>query len=657
MNEDTMRTGGGGERVSRFVSALLFAAICAAAAWLRFNFLDKSMWVDESTSYTIATQKSLNALLALTASKYTAHPPLYYILVHYWFEVFGASLKAMRQLSCVFGVLWVAVMYPVAMLLFKKRSAALAAMALAALSPFAVYISQIGRMYSLLTLLTLTASWFFLKLTLGDGRRLWMWAGWVVSCVGLLYTQYYGANVVVFHTLCVLMWRKRLGRNFVVGWFAALAVVAAGFSPWIGTFATQSKTVSYIMNTVFAGSIVKLQYLLVVAGIGAVFSGVPLANLTMEQFTALFVFSSLTLLVCFARFFLNRKKIPGSFGFLAMYLAAPIAIMFIGAAFVRGIAFQWHFSYLSPAAFLIAAYILTLPGARILRCVVVFFICALFAFGNVAHSTVGFWDHDWRAVARHITTNTRGKATVLSIMPMDDYPLKDYYLDGKRFKVNSLFSISSSKAFGSSPALAISDLSYVADCFWFVAPAVDVKKDADPDWLRAHFTSAFARDFPTVFTQQPVHVERLCLKDDDKPLRRMKQQHYDEYFTTSWGSATRLQERFKRADFFYSRKYAELAELEIRNGIKENGPLPDLLVNLGYILRARGRVEEALACWIEAEKSRPDNARIKFLLGETLYSTGRGAEALKYLKKVKGDEGMTQDSAGMIRSLEKAGIK
>jgi uncharacterized membrane protein len=61
--------------------------------------LRQSIWFDEGYSILLAKQP-VGELLALTAVD--AHPPLYYLLLKAWGEMFGFTEFALRSLSALF---------------------------------------------------------------------------------------------------------------------------------------------------------------------------------------------------------------------------------------------------------------------------------------------------------------------------------------------------------------------------------------------------------------------------------------------------------------------------------------------------------------------------------------------------------------------------
>jgi len=107
----------------------------------------KGMWLDETFSVWIANH-TVGEIVQL-AARFDQHPPLYYLLLHYWIALKGDTAYYARLLSALIGTATIPVMY----LIGKRLSGiivGLAAAALLALSPFNVYFAQETRMYTLL---------------------------------------------------------------------------------------------------------------------------------------------------------------------------------------------------------------------------------------------------------------------------------------------------------------------------------------------------------------------------------------------------------------------------------------------------------------------------------------------------------------------------
>ncbi|NER82958.1 MAG: phospholipid carrier-dependent glycosyltransferase, partial [Leptolyngbya sp. SIO1D8] len=86
------------------------------------------------------------------------HPPLYYVLTHFWVRWFGASVSVIRSLSVIISLFVLPCFYWLCRELFKSSLAALFGTMLVAVSPIHVLYSQEARQYGLWTALTLLSS-------------------------------------------------------------------------------------------------------------------------------------------------------------------------------------------------------------------------------------------------------------------------------------------------------------------------------------------------------------------------------------------------------------------------------------------------------------------------------------------------------------------
>jgi hypothetical protein len=134
---------------------------------LRVLLLDKNgMWLDETFSVWLANH-NLTEMLQWTV-KIDQHPPLYYLLLHFWIALNGDTPYDVRMLSALFGAGAIPVIY----LIGKRMSGAvmgLAAAVILALSPFHIYFAQETRMYTLLTFNAAAAIYALVRL-LTDSR-------------------------------------------------------------------------------------------------------------------------------------------------------------------------------------------------------------------------------------------------------------------------------------------------------------------------------------------------------------------------------------------------------------------------------------------------------------------------------------------------------
>ncbi len=155
----------------------LVIVITLAGGFLRGLLLaDKGMWLDETFSVWLANQSVPELLHWLV--KIDQHPPLYYLLLHYWLALTGDTPYYARLLSVLFGLGTIPLIY-----LIGRRLAGdlvgLAAAVILALSPFHIYFAQETRMYTLLAFNAAAALYALVRLLTDArsrepiGRRFW----------------------------------------------------------------------------------------------------------------------------------------------------------------------------------------------------------------------------------------------------------------------------------------------------------------------------------------------------------------------------------------------------------------------------------------------------------------------------------------------------
>ena len=226
------------------LAAVLAGALLRVASW-------SPMWLDEALTVSIAklplfggtTDAAATGATIFEALRHDGHPPLYYVLLHGWMEIFGTSNLAIRSLSGLFGLICL----PLAFLIGRRRGGSLLgwiAVAVVSLSPFAVRYSDEARMYSLVMALVF-AGWLLVDdiLRLRRATPLRLAALSVVTAM-LLYTQYWGLWIAGAVGLLAL-WLAFRGADPLLRSSSrrlALALVAAAvlFLPWLPTMLYQS---------------------------------------------------------------------------------------------------------------------------------------------------------------------------------------------------------------------------------------------------------------------------------------------------------------------------------------------------------------------------------------------------------------------------------
>jgi len=195
-----------------------------------------TLWLDEALSVNISKLAVGDIFEAL---RHDGHPPLYYVMLHYWMEVFGDGDIAVRLLSSVFSVAtlplaWIA----------GRRVAGLTgarwALVVVALSPYCVRYATETRMYSLVMLLALGG---YLLLDDALKRPTWPRLAGIAVVSGLLLLSHYWAIWLLGAVGLLLAWRWWRAPDERPATLRSMLATAAGgvlFLPWLSSFLYQS---------------------------------------------------------------------------------------------------------------------------------------------------------------------------------------------------------------------------------------------------------------------------------------------------------------------------------------------------------------------------------------------------------------------------------
>jgi hypothetical protein len=214
----------------------VLVVLLVVSFFLRSTALDAGFWIDEALAVGIASHDLLDIPGVL---RQDGSPPLYYLLLHGWMQLFGTGEQATHALSLVFALATIPAALWAGRSLYGPK-AGWAAAALAALNPFLTYYAQETRMYSLLGLLGIVTAATFLHAFAGRDRR--FLAPFALAMAATVYTHNWGLFVgagTVVALGALLRWepdRRPLVRD------AALAYggTALLFLPWLPTLVDQA---------------------------------------------------------------------------------------------------------------------------------------------------------------------------------------------------------------------------------------------------------------------------------------------------------------------------------------------------------------------------------------------------------------------------------
>ncbi len=205
---------------------VFFLGVGGIAIALRIPELSsKGFWLDEAYSVLAARLPLMEMLEGLSRD---ATPPLYYVLLAPWVQLFGAGEAAARALSIVFSVGGIALMGWLSFRHFSLRIASVVTLALA-FTPMHIYYAQEARMYSLLALLGVALVFSSLEYLTRRSRSALILAAFFSLLMLLTHNVaawfVIGVNVA-FLSLCG-------DRKLLLGWLAAQSIAALCYLPWL----------------------------------------------------------------------------------------------------------------------------------------------------------------------------------------------------------------------------------------------------------------------------------------------------------------------------------------------------------------------------------------------------------------------------------------
>ncbi len=248
--------------MKKYIPLVLILALGTALRFYNNTLI--SLWHDEAFSALMIRYPWGEMFYRLGLD---VHPPMYYIFLRFWHNLFGDSLLSLRSFSILFGVgaIWSGWLFTKEA--FKNEKAALWAALLIAVNPFQLQYVTEARMYTMGAFFALLAGYFLVKAlhtqksfydleqknmpNLPEAASLkrtmfWVYLGFTVSMVVIIYTHYYlffTAAALGFYGLLYLFFHHQGKSKKYLPLLTSFAVIIASFLPWLKTFLYQYRQV------------------------------------------------------------------------------------------------------------------------------------------------------------------------------------------------------------------------------------------------------------------------------------------------------------------------------------------------------------------------------------------------------------------------------
>jgi len=202
---------------------IYFILIFLLGIFLRILNLGKhSLWCDELLAISLG-QHSIKWIIDYITYN-DAHPPLFYILVHFWLK-FGTNEVFLRILPLFFGILCIPFSYMLGGKIKNTKTSILFSFFIA-LSPPLILWSQIIKSYTFFTFLIILSFISFISY-IHSKKEKWLFL-LTISNILILYTHNFGFISIFIQILGILI-LKKLNSKFIFSFLITLVI----YIPWL----------------------------------------------------------------------------------------------------------------------------------------------------------------------------------------------------------------------------------------------------------------------------------------------------------------------------------------------------------------------------------------------------------------------------------------
>lgn len=193
--------------------------LLAGCFLIRLIGLNQSLWLDEAISANVAKNYSYTEIVT-KFSPSDFHPPLYYLVLKFWTNIFGFSEISLRMPSVIFSLVTVYVIY-----LLGGFWPAL----ITGGNPLLVYYSQEARIYAMVTMLLTIGLYFLVK------KKYWLTS----LLFGISFLTFYGSIFFIVAVGIYLLINKKFKEILIIS--VGPLVVLLAISPLLAKQMVNSK--------------------------------------------------------------------------------------------------------------------------------------------------------------------------------------------------------------------------------------------------------------------------------------------------------------------------------------------------------------------------------------------------------------------------------
>ncbi len=500
---------------SRWRRWALLLLIAASFALRSCDLAAKSLWTDEGLTVSRAEQpfrlvvKNQN-LIPVEPNYYDGsqvevvttpdvHPPLYFLLTHFWMQIAGRSEFIIRFPSVLASTLVLPLFFALGSALLSKEAGLWAAL-LAAVSPFYTWHAQEARMYAWVVLFAVASVYAFLPL-LRRTTKSHHYLAYVIVTSALLYTHYTGFLLLAFEMMVYAVHQSRRGikPKSVLVFLAVLALVLIPLAPYIRR----------VLGLSFFGFVSRPLSVLVAEAWSYFSLGVSDSLIRpfwqTAPFLALFAVGALMVDV--------PRRVEGWMICLG-HLALPLLLLHIMSYFKPNYMNPRHLLVVSPAWELVMAQGIATLRRRFLPGLVVLLGLVLCFRGRANYdvfSSHRLWKDDIRGAVEYIESRARSGDAIVLHDPVIRLTF-DYYYDGP-YPLTSIPGYGQANEQEAIERFAEWAQRYERIWFLYGPPPTHFPEDLLPSWADAHLFKVCQQGFEAIWTYVGV-----AAYDDEPPV-------------------------------------------------------------------------------------------------------------------------------------------
>lgn len=179
---------------------------------VRLIFLNQSLWLDEATTAKVVQQYDFVGIIS-KFSQTDFHPPLYYLFMKSWSNIFGYSELSLRMPSVIFSLGAGYVIYLIG---------GLWAASFFLFNPLIVYYSQEARMYLMATFFLSLSLCYFLKIMKSEKTRDLLW---FTVFNGLSFLTFYGSIFFIAAMISGLLIKRKFKLFFTTSFMFSVPLL------------------------------------------------------------------------------------------------------------------------------------------------------------------------------------------------------------------------------------------------------------------------------------------------------------------------------------------------------------------------------------------------------------------------------------------------